>query len=259
MKQFLFAIVTVLALTSGARAADMAARPTEAPAAVPAFSWTGFYLGVHGGYGWGRDPLTVEQPGVQPPTFDGSIHSKGYVAGGHAGYNWQYGLIVAGLELDVSANGIKGSNTTLSTSATTVATSTFTEKFTLLSTVRARLGFLPLQSVLLYVTGGAAWTQLEAGHQEAQQISFGGGGPPLNISSSDTGTLTLFGLAGGGGVEFSLVNLGMSNVLVRAEYLHYDFGKGATSANTTNGALLSTRTHGRITADVVRGGLSIKF
>jgi hypothetical protein len=60
-------------------------------------------------------------------------------------------------------------------------------------------------------------------------------------------------------VEASLSGIGMGNLLVRAEYLHYDFGKGGTSFFSTNGTTQFANTSGRITADVVRGGLSIKF
>ena len=55
MKNLLAAGVSALALLSvaPALAADLPARMvTKAPAYVQVYNWTGFYVGVHGGYGW---------------------------------------------------------------------------------------------------------------------------------------------------------------------------------------------------------------
>ena len=57
MKRLLLGNVALLALTIGpATAADLKPRPmyTKAPVAAPVYSWTGFYLGLNGGYSWGR-------------------------------------------------------------------------------------------------------------------------------------------------------------------------------------------------------------
>ena len=52
--------VFALALTSGACAADLPFKmPIVAP--VPAFSWTGVYLGIGGGTGWGNNEYTWNQ------------------------------------------------------------------------------------------------------------------------------------------------------------------------------------------------------
>jgi outer membrane immunogenic protein len=60
----------LIACAVPALAADLA-RPT-APVAAPAFSWTGVYLGVHGGYGWASSQ---------------GLDLSGDLAGGQVGFN----------------------------------------------------------------------------------------------------------------------------------------------------------------------------
>jgi len=55
------AVAVALLSASSAFAADLAARPyTKAPVMVdPGYNWSGFYVGVNGGYSWGRSNATV--------------------------------------------------------------------------------------------------------------------------------------------------------------------------------------------------------
>src|SRR5436309_14412925 len=90
MKKILLASACLLALTGAASAADLAARPyTKAPVAMASvYDWTGFYLGIVGGGAW-------EDSSTDPKV-------KGGFVGGTAGYNWQTGNVVFGLEADGS-------------------------------------------------------------------------------------------------------------------------------------------------------------
>ncbi len=65
-----------------------------------------FYIGAHGGYGWGKDNFTTSAP---PPTLT-ALDMRGWVAGGHVGYNWQRGMFLGGFEVDMSFTDIKGSS-----------------------------------------------------------------------------------------------------------------------------------------------------
>jgi opacity protein-like surface antigen len=106
MKKFLLA-TTALCFGSGATmAADIAVAPSTAPAVSN--SWAGFYLGAHGGYGWGNNDFSAVLS-ANPFFAVGGIKSRGALYGGQAGYNWQYGRGVAGVELDFSAAAINGS------------------------------------------------------------------------------------------------------------------------------------------------------
>src|ERR1700741_2940873 len=76
---------------------------------APMPSWSGFYLGVHGGYGW-KDNDFSEVISVVPLVTLGGIESKGSLWGFHAGHNWQRGAIVGGLEIDFSKSNISGTS-----------------------------------------------------------------------------------------------------------------------------------------------------
>jgi opacity protein-like surface antigen len=60
MKKILLSSVALLGLATGAMAADLPSRraaPAPIVAAVPVFTWTGFYVGVNAGYGWSNDDI----------------------------------------------------------------------------------------------------------------------------------------------------------------------------------------------------------
>src|ERR1700676_3785659 len=94
------AAIAALIAAGPALAADL---PLKAPPPVAAaWNWSGFYIGGHGGYGWGRNASTD----LNDPFFFGKIPGfvvtgfdpKGFLGGVHAGANWQSGAIVTGLE-----------------------------------------------------------------------------------------------------------------------------------------------------------------
>jgi outer membrane immunogenic protein len=237
-----------LTVAGSAGAADIALPPP--PAAI--WSWSGLYIGGHVGYGWGRDPFTdVIFAGKAPLT---GINSKGPVWGFQAGANWQSGAWVGGVEIDLSGTSIKGTSSvssTLTGGGTTVITSIAqTDKFDLLGSARARLGYLVSPDVLLYATGGLAWTRFVQFADETILLST----PPnvATIAVSSSNPSWRFGAVVGAGVEARLWD---SNWLARLEYLHYDFGDSGGFANSDG----SSQTSGHLTVDVVRTGLSYKF
>lgn len=111
MKKYLVAS-TMLALLSGsALAADLPSR-AKAPLApfAPAFSWTGFYMGVQAGGSWGDVSHSITLIG---PAFNSKSRPNGFVGGIHAGYNYQINQFVVGLEGDIEVANGKGNGTTL--------------------------------------------------------------------------------------------------------------------------------------------------
>jgi outer membrane immunogenic protein len=173
-------VALIVLLASPAMAADLAVKAPAPVPVAPVNDWSGFYLGAYAGYGWGHDPFQetlVDQPavGICPnfcvplpgPTIAG-VNSRGWLAGGYAGYNWQYRQWVGGLEIDLSGTGIKGSSTSTVSASIFVPgvgtfggtnTATVSDKFDLLGSARARLGFLAWPNLLLYGTGGLGWTR----------------------------------------------------------------------------------------------------
>src|SRR4051794_17541191 len=108
--RYVWSVVFAAAMvaSSVASAADIPARPAEvAPAQViPQYSWTGLYVGVVGGGGWGTSHHSTKPI---PIDFSGDFDVDGTFAGGTAGFNWQAGALVVGIEGDLSAAWISGS------------------------------------------------------------------------------------------------------------------------------------------------------
>src|SRR3569832_384443 len=104
-----------------------------------AYSWTGFYLGLNGGYGFGRAEFYGGAPG--------SFNAGGGLVGATVGYNWQTGPLVFGLEGDIDWSGQRGSGTCGGLACRA--------RNDYLATIRGRLGYA-MDRWMPYVTGGAA-------------------------------------------------------------------------------------------------------
>src|SRR5262245_53842238 len=166
LKRHLLASAGMVALPSAMTATSASAADFKgpAPAVAAPWSWTGFYLGAHAGYGWARDPFSDPIFGGKGPTLSLSgIHARGFLGGFQAGGNVQHGPWVGGLEIDLSATNIKGSTSVSAIDVSGGGTSTLsasqTDKFDWIGSARARFGYLPLPNLLLYGTGGLAWTR----------------------------------------------------------------------------------------------------
>ncbi|MGO9487127.1 MAG: porin family protein, partial [Rhodomicrobium sp.] len=79
--------VSALALVSAANAADMyvPGAATGGYKDAPVATWTGFYVGVNGGYAWSD---TSNQLAYSPDLF-GGLAPEGGFGGGQIGYNVQ--------------------------------------------------------------------------------------------------------------------------------------------------------------------------
>lgn len=78
------------------------------------FSWAGSYIGLHAGYGWGkqRDNQSVFFPpdnGSTDMISADRFNMNGFIGGIHLGHNWQNGSFVFGLEGDLDYANIDGS------------------------------------------------------------------------------------------------------------------------------------------------------
>jgi outer membrane immunogenic protein len=139
---FLAACAGLLAamMATPSSAADLPRPVYKGPAFVaPVFTWTGFYVGVNGGYGWGKSDW---DPGVS------SFDANGALLGGTLGYNLQTGSFVWGIEGDLDWSGMKGDSAGVET------------KVPWLGTVRGRIGYA-FDRFLPYITGGAAVAQIK--------------------------------------------------------------------------------------------------
>jgi outer membrane immunogenic protein len=155
MKKLALATVAISALLTGAAsAADLAARPyTKAPPMVAAvYDWTGFYVGVNGGWGTSHNCWTnTALLGVPvPPTSEGCHDADGGTVGGQIGYRWQAGSWVFGLEAQGNWADFQGSNVNL----LGIVNRSRIDAFGLFT---GHIGYAA-NNVLFYVKGGAAVT-----------------------------------------------------------------------------------------------------
>jgi opacity protein-like surface antigen len=255
-------------LAGSALAADMPLKAPPVPRVVS--DWTGFYIGIHGGYGWARPSisdfdLNRSNPLVSLFEEDLFLHAprpRGPVFGGHAGYNWQWGQRgVVGLEIDYSVADIRSTQEAiadLTECCAEIDKRTLTSKLDSLASARARIGFLVAPEFLLYGTGGAAWGHMKFTDTLALQFE---GAEQVYASRASANH---FGWVAGAGTEWKLWDTGL---MLRVEYLHYDFGSTSLAFDTTinppSGAPVKGSNFnlpvGRLTTDVVRGGVSYKF
>src|SRR5436309_1994772 len=159
MRRIVLGLLCATAFSSAGFAADLPvqrAAPVTATYA-PAFSWTGFYLGVNLGYGWGKASGTSTIAGNTlgaNGVFPSSSNLNGINGGGQAGYNWQTGAVVWGVEGDYQGSDQKRTTVVGCGIGCTV---TDVSKISSFATVRGRLGYAAWDRGLLYVTGGWAW------------------------------------------------------------------------------------------------------
>ena len=258
-------------MMGAASAADMAARYTKAPVAVaPAYGWTGFYIGVNGGYGWSQDNNNtlsgadtgaggILSPFGVPQTFAGiglAMKSSGALVGGTVGYNWQQGNYVFGVEADGDWANIKGSSTAIAGGgvgflpAFQRVTVTGTKNLDGLETIRGRIGFLAAPQFLLYATGGLAVGQEKVAIQ-ALGPTFA---PPLAAFNSSTRSKG--GYTVGAGAEWKFA----PQWSVKAEYLYVDLGnQSSTIAYAYPGATSTATLETKHDYNIARVGLNYQF
>jgi len=226
MKKLLLSGVALFAMMSVASAADLAARHyTKAPAAPvsPIYNWTGFYVGVHGGYGW-SDEVTTGITGVGTVTTSSS-DLKGGFGGGQIGYNWQLAPSwIWGIEADAAGASIKYSETI-------VGFGSAESKIRALGSVTGRLGYA-VNNALFYAKGGWGWADNRV---SATIVGVG--------SASDSQFHS--GWTVGGGLEYGFAPAWSAKV----EYQYYDFGH----ETYFNGLELGAKIH------TIKGGINYHF
>jgi outer membrane immunogenic protein len=259
------AAASALALLSTAAVAADLPRKTVAPVfvAAPAFSWTGFYVGVSAGAqmsdnAWTTTGIAINPAGVlgapgnysNPTNFD----KTGFQLSGFVGYNYQVNQsFVVGLEADIGGSfggkkSIYGIPGTINGAYPVGSVDATTGELGLNGSLRGRLGFLVMPTVMLYATGGVAFQQAKYG------VSCSVATPGWCIANrAQSESETRVGWTLGAGVEARL----WGNWLGRAEYRYADYGnKNFTFFPATFDAVgvsTSLKTH------TVQLGLAYKF
>jgi outer membrane immunogenic protein len=231
MKRLILAGIAGLAAlmtVTSANAADIARRqamPTKAPAYFAPYNWTGFYVGINGGGGFGDSEWSNAFGST------GSFDVSGGLVGGTIGYNWQMNQFVFGFEGDMDWSGIKGS-----TSSGICAGLSCETRNRWLGTARARIGYA-FDRFMPYVTGGLA-----VGDVKSSISGFG--------DSSDTQV----GWTVGGGLEASIAGPWTAKI----EYLFVDLGN-MDCDSATCGVILGAPTDVDFHTNIVRAGVNYRF
>ena len=229
-------------LASGSALAADLPRRSEAPMAPvyapPIFTWTGFYVGLNAG-------ATIGDSRYQfAPFFSNYAQSNvGFTGGGQLGYNWQMGPVVFGAETDINYRSGGSASNGWGNGGSNNNSGYF-------GTVRGRLGFTPMDRLLIYGTGGLAYGNSNLPNNVVGLDSFGA--PRSFYGSNNNGTK--LGWTAGAGAEYAIT----PKWSVKAEYLYVNLGK--TNVNYVDAftglpgyASASNRNH------VVRLGINYHF
>ena len=229
MKKTIALAIAAFAVANVAQAADLAVKAPvyKAPVVAP-FSWTGLYIGVEGGGGWARESW-LDNTALGSTDF----RANGGFFGGQAGYRYQLGQFVLGIEAAGAPADLKDTNSAGATSETFKVQSLYS--------VTGQVGFA-LDRWLPYVKGGwgGAQTNLFA---QSRAVS-------ASQSENNSGWIV------GGGLDYAITN----NIILGVAYEHYDLDFADFTAPASNGgAPLTVNNASRLKVDAVLGRFNFKF
>ena len=215
MKKLIIGAALAAISAASASAADLPMQSYKsAPVVTQVYNWTGFYVGVNGGYGWGtQDPLTLFSN-----RFDrSSFNINGGMFGGTVGAQIQQGYVVLGVEGDLDWANIKGNailtptiggGPLLNPITLNVATNT-----SAVGTARIRAG-VAMNNWLFYATGGVAFVKNSANGTSIAGAACGTLGVFPNCSASSWRP----GMAAGLGAEWGFAQ----NWSAKLEYVYIE-------------------------------------
>ncbi len=234
-------------------AADLAVRSGTAPifAPVPAFTWSGAYLGGHVGGIWGKhdfDPITSTQiagaAGSCPTcSISGTTDQGSALIGGfQTGYRWQTGSWVLGIEQDFQFtnvhNQIALAANAPGTTGPFLAGDAFDAKLKWLSSTRAQVGWA-FDRWLVYAAGGLATGAMDV---TASWVARSSGSGAYSITDDNKWHI---GWTAGAGLEYAITD----NVSIGAEYRYIDLASRTYNIGGTTFAAPGNRAF-QTTADV---------
>lgn len=192
------------------------------------FSWEGGYIGANAGYAGGKfkHPFSISdgQAGLRSSI---DVTSSGFAGGVQAGYNWQFGNnIIAGIEADLQGTSLKGSLAITDVFEAGTRVNWF-------GTIRARIGFAPIERLMVYGTGGYAYGRVKT-----------------YIDGEGSTSKTKSGWTIGAGTEYALD----TNWTLKTEYLYTDLGK----MNLMDGSD-GLNASAKVRFHTVRAGINYKF
>ena len=257
------AAIAIIGLASPVCAADP---PTEAPApGAPAAAWTGFYIGADVGGAWTSNvfnwnPLPSPSLFGSNPISGVSSNAFSALAGLYGGYSWQFAPSwVVGLEGDWSytqaSNSLRQPWTAQFVGTPGAGQFTYmSQTLDWMTSLRIRLGYLIMPSLLAYGTGGVEWAHMN-------YAAYNRNNPAMNLLyvTNVWGSTLQAGYTVGGGLEWAMTN----NWHLRGEYF-YSFFQGGPSVVVQDETgdfpgFPSSYAWGSTSLSVARLGLSYRF
>ncbi len=181
---------------------------SPASAQAPAPIWTGFYVGAHGGGGWGSASIDGT-----PLDFD----TNGAVGGLHGGYQHQFGNLVLGIEADASFGKLDDEQVFVERFSfpgfNATATTKFGSEINTLASLKARIGYAA-GPLLVFASGGVAWNRMELSFFDSLTVNG-----QTFVSDDYKEKDTLVGWTVGGGAEYRFMKFASA----RIEVQHYRF------------------------------------
>ena len=227
------------------------------------YDWTGFYVGANLGWSFGRSSTDYIIAGL--PFGSTSQRMDGILGGLQAGYNWQNGRGVFGLEADIQATAQKGSSSLIDfipgipcinqdgpftpcILGTGIPAITglinHQNKLPWFGTFRGRIGFTPAERWLVYATGGLAYGEVDT----VDSLTMGG-------TSVTLGTNTIrWGWTVGAGIEAAI----RDGWTAKLEFLYIDFGNVA-DALVGIAPITPIATSSHVTDNIVRIGVNYRW
>ncbi len=244
--KIVFAAVALTMAPLAAFGADLGLRKSypASPQTPAAPTWTGAYVGVNGGWGYGM----VKDPYVTPAY--GALKESGWLGGAQVGYNHQIGDYVFGLEADYALGRATGNKPNLQSTdfgayhlnGKASVESTF-ESF---GSLRARAG-VAMNSVLLFATAGYAFGVNKITASALGTYTVSGASKPASDAGADKKRMDGWTLGGGAEYAFS------QHVSGKVEYLYADLGKATVFNNTWAEDQIRTK------FNLIRAGVNYHF
>lgn len=293
--------IAALTLCAGAAfAADLPSRkePPVLPPPPPPPMWTGFYVGLNAGYTWGASnnlnfasPLAYLSPAVSSIGESAayaasaagtvgslSVGNSGFIGGGQVGYSLQFQeKFVVGLEADIQGIASGSSRATTASAAPwgdfflsgqTTSVQAVSRSVDYLGTVRGRVGYLVIPTLLAYATGGLAYGGVELNAAMIQSDAPAAFNVTSSWGASSAYSNTRAGWTVGGGLEWMF----WPNWSAKVEYLYYDLGSARVNLGTAGRfyndndpnsgspyALYAPFASARFNGQLVRAGVNYHF
>jgi outer membrane immunogenic protein len=219
--------------------------PPQAPG--PAFSWTGLYLGGEIGGGWATTQTTHVDGNAAFPAgwVNHPVHESGFLGGAYAGYNYQIGQYVVGIDGDYTGADLRGTGTDV---GPTGFVNTDHDRFNWIATVTGRIGYA-VNSWLLYGKGGWAWSGY---HSDANTFLAG-----ANVNNGAV-SYTRDGWTLGLGTEYAFA----SHWSARLEYDYVGFRTQnfrVTDVAVAGGAVTTPARSATGNLNMLKGGIAYRF